>query len=83
MKTTITVTKRGVITLPARLRKMDLGQAQVPGTPGEFGWGGAATTFWVDPAEELIGILMGQHQPSGCFSIAADSRATVYQAIVD
>ena len=28
---------------------------------GNFGWGGAAaTTFWIDPQEELIGLLMTQ-----------------------
>ena len=28
---------------------------------GNFSWGGAAaTTFWIDPEEELIGLLMTQ-----------------------
>ncbi len=28
-------------------------------TPGAFGWGGAwGTVFWIDPAEELVTILM-------------------------
>ena len=28
---------------------------------GNFSWGGAAaTTFWIDPQEELIGLLMTQ-----------------------
>jgi CubicO group peptidase (beta-lactamase class C family) len=63
---------------------MDLGQAQVAGSVGEFGWGGAATTnFWVDPAEDLVGIEMAQFQPSQYHPVAADFRTAVYQAIVD
>jgi CubicO group peptidase (beta-lactamase class C family) len=62
---------------------MDLGQAQVPGSVGEFGWAGAASTyFWIDPAEELIGIQMAQFQPSQYHPIAADFRTAVYQAVV-
>ncbi|MGJ8688082.1 MAG: serine hydrolase domain-containing protein [Gammaproteobacteria bacterium] len=31
-------------------------------SPGEFYWGGAAgTIFWIDPVEDLIGIVMVQH----------------------
>jgi CubicO group peptidase (beta-lactamase class C family) len=39
---------------------------QTIGTAGEFMWGSAAsTTFWVDPAEELVAIFMTQLMPSG------------------
>ncbi len=38
---------------------LDPARAQILGTPGEYAWGGAASTaFWIDPAEELIAILM-------------------------
>jgi CubicO group peptidase (beta-lactamase class C family) len=31
------------------------------GSPGRFGWdGGFGTSFWCDPAEELIGVLLTQ-----------------------
>jgi CubicO group peptidase (beta-lactamase class C family) len=63
---------------------MDLGQCQVPGSVGLYGWGGAASThFWVDPQEELIGILMTQFQPSGFLPVEPDFRVAVYQAIDD
>ena len=63
---------------------MDLGQAQTLGSIGEFGWGGAATTyFWVDPAERMIGVLMAQFQPSSLYPIAQDFRIAAYQAIGD
>ena len=30
----------------------------MPGSAGQFGWGGAAGTwFWMDPKEELIGLF--------------------------
>ena len=32
-----------------------------PGSVGEYGWAGVGKTyFWVDPVEEIIGILMAQ-----------------------
>ncbi len=63
---------------------MDVALAGTPGSIGEYGWAGAAGTyFWIDPREQLIGILMAQHRPGGLFPISADFRATTYQAIAD
>ena len=62
---------------------MDLGQSQTVGSVGEFGWGGAASTnFWVDPEEELIGVLMSQYQPP-VHLLIPDFKVMAYQAIVD
>jgi CubicO group peptidase (beta-lactamase class C family) len=37
-----------------------------PGSVGQFGWSGAAATwFTIDPQEKLIAILMMQHLPRG------------------
>lgn len=63
---------------------MDVGQSQISGSVGTYGWSGAASTnFWVDPVEKLIGIQMAQFQPSSYHMIADDLRVTAYQAIVD
>jgi CubicO group peptidase (beta-lactamase class C family) len=63
---------------------LDPAQAQTLGTPGEYGWSGAAGTyFWIDPREDMIGVLMAQHQPGGTYPIAQDFRASAYQAIAD
>jgi CubicO group peptidase (beta-lactamase class C family) len=63
---------------------MDVGQCQIVGSPGEFGWGGAASTyFWIDPQEGFIGVQMAQFQPNGYHQIANDFRVAAYQAIVD
>ena len=54
------------------------------GSLGMYGWGGAATTtFWIDPAEELIGIFMTQFMPSGYYPVTTQFQRTVYQALVD
>jgi len=63
---------------------MDPAKAQVPGTPGEFSWGGAAsTTFWVDPIEDLVVILMTQLMPSSTYNIRRELRSMVYGALTD
>jgi CubicO group peptidase (beta-lactamase class C family) len=40
---------------------MDVQATQMPGSVGEYGWYGAAKTYyWIDPKEQMIGILMAQ-----------------------
>jgi CubicO group peptidase (beta-lactamase class C family) len=54
------------------------------GSPGEFSWGGAASTaFWVDPAEELTACFFTQLLPSSAHRIRPQLRQLVYQALVD
>jgi CubicO group peptidase (beta-lactamase class C family) len=53
-------------------------------SPGEYGWGGAASTaFWVDPAEGICVVFMTQLLPSDTYPIRRQLRAGVYQSIVD
>jgi len=62
-------------------RRGDLG----PG-PGSFGWnGGTGTTFYVDPAEELIGVLLTQRAMTSPAQPAVyrDFWTGAYQAIDD
>ena len=45
--------------------------------------GGAyASTYWVDPEEEIVGVFMIQLLPSGGLDLADRFRTLVYQAIV-
>jgi len=54
------------------------------GSPGEFSWGGAASTaFWVDPLEEITAIFMTQLLPSSTYPIRSQLRQLVYSALVD
>jgi CubicO group peptidase (beta-lactamase class C family) len=53
-------------------------------SPGTFTWGGAnGTLFWIDPQEDLIGILMIQINPYAHFSIRPLFSVAVSQAITD
>jgi CubicO group peptidase (beta-lactamase class C family) len=61
----------------------DLGRAGRHGSVGEFGWGGAYhTTYWVDPKEKMVALLMTQLLPAGDSDLHARFRALVYQSIV-
>ncbi|WP_407165679.1 serine hydrolase domain-containing protein [Bradyrhizobium sp. ORS 111] len=63
---------------------MNPAQTLIAGSPGEFNWGGAATTsFFVDPAEELITIFMTQVLPSSAYPLRRELRTMVYAAITD
>ena len=53
------------------------------GSDGEYYWGGAAgTIFWIDPEEELIGIVMIQHM-NVQIPLRATFKALAYGAIID
>jgi CubicO group peptidase (beta-lactamase class C family) len=61
----------------------DLGKAGRYGTEGAFGWGGAYhTTYWVDPKERMVVLLMTQLLPAGNSDLQAKFRALVYQSVV-
>ena len=63
---------------------LDLGITGQYGSEGAFSWGGAYhTTYWVDPAEELVAVLMTQLIPAGNSDLHAKFRTLVYQSIVD
>lgn len=62
---------------------MDPVQTMIPGSVGEYSWGGAAsTTFWIDPKEDLIGIFMTQLLPSSFYPIRREFRTLVYSSFV-
>ena len=62
----------------------DQGPAATPRSEGSYYWGGAyGTIFWVDPREELIGILMEQIRPYTHLNTRPDMASMTYQAIVD
>ncbi len=63
---------------------IDPAKAQILGSPGEYAWGGAASTaFWVDPKEDMAVILMTQLTPSSTYPIRRELRVLTYQAIID
>ena len=62
---------------------LDPARARILGSPGEYAWGGmASTTFWVDPAEDLIVLLLTQLMPSSTYPIRRELRVLTYQALL-
>ena len=56
----------------------------LPASVGEYGWGGAYhSTYWVDPAEELVVVYLTQLIPARGVDDHGQLRALVHQAIVD
>ena len=63
---------------------LDPARAQIPGSAGEFAWGGVASTgFWIDRAEELSVVFFTQLTPSSSWPLRRELRVLVYQALVD
>ncbi len=62
----------------------DMGKSPSLASIGSYGWGGAyGTYFWVDPKEEMIGILMVQLLPYAHLNVRYDFQNAATQAIVD
>lgn len=62
----------------------DVGRRGVPGSVGEFGWGGAYhSVYWVDPVENLVVVYLAQVIPARFLDDHGRLRALVYQAIVE
>ncbi|MCG3752421.1 serine hydrolase [Amycolatopsis sp. Poz14] len=63
---------------------IDSVKAKTLATPGEYAWGGAASTaFWVDPDEDLTVAFYTQLLPSSTHPIRQQLRQLVYQAMLD
>ena len=63
---------------------LDPAKSGVVGSPGEYAWGGAASTaFWIDPVEDMSVLFLTQLMPSSSYPIRRDLRVLSYQALVD
>ena len=63
---------------------LDPAKANIIGSPGEYAWGGAASTyFWIDPVEDMIVIFLTQLMPSSSYPIRRELKVLTYQAIID
>jgi CubicO group peptidase (beta-lactamase class C family) len=59
-------------------------KAKVPGSVGDYGWGGAASTwFMVDPVEDITAVFMTQLMPSSTYPIRSQFKTLLHQALVD
>lgn len=48
-----------------------------------FWWGAFNTSFWIDPKEQLVGVLLSQLRPYTHVNIRQDLATLAYQAVVD
>jgi CubicO group peptidase (beta-lactamase class C family) len=63
---------------------LDPAKAQIAGSPGEYAWGGmASTSFWVDPKEDMAVVMMTQLTPSSTYPIRREVRVLAYQSVID
>ena len=63
---------------------LDPALALSPGSVGDFGWGGMASTyFWTDPVEELTAVFFTQLVPSSSYPSRAELKALVHGALID
>ena len=63
---------------------VDRGAAATPLSEGAGYWGGAYCTLsWIDPEQNLVGVLMTQVRPYSHLNIRQDFQVLTYQAIID
>ena len=64
---------------------INVAKTRLPGTLGEYFWGGAASTaFWIDPKEELAVVFMTQVIGSDVrLTLRRDLRTLVYSAMTE
>jgi CubicO group peptidase (beta-lactamase class C family) len=64
---------------------IDVAKTRLPGTLGEYSWGGAAATaFWIDPKEDLAVVFMTQVIGSEArLTLRRDLRTLVYSAMTE
>lgn len=64
--------------------RMQVGEAALPGSVGEYGWAGnAGTLFWIDPRNDLIAIYMVQVSDPDRIALRNQFRSMVQAAILD
>ncbi|HMF00264.1 MAG TPA: serine hydrolase domain-containing protein [Terriglobia bacterium] len=62
---------------------MNVAESGMPGSVGEFGWAGAAKTYyWIDPQEQMIGLFLSQYMV-GFDLPEKDLQVLTYQAVLE
>ncbi|MDH4745176.1 beta-lactamase family protein [Sphingomonas sp. CBMAI 2297] len=63
---------------------MDPAKAMIPGSAGEYYWGGMfSTSFFIDPVERLSMVFMTQLSPSMLYPIRRELKTLIYSALND
>lgn len=62
--------------------RTDVAASNLPGSIGEYGWGGVFETYvLIDPKEELIGIYMTQVRPSSFYPLRREFTTLLYSTL--
>ena len=62
---------------------LDPARSMVPGSVGEFYWGGMfSTAFFIDPVEQVTMVFMTQLSPSSVYPIRRELKTLIYAALV-
>lgn len=62
----------------------DVARTGIAGSPGEYWWGGAASTaFWIDPVEDLCVVFLTQFMPSTLYPIRRELRTMINAAVIE
>lgn len=62
---------------------LDAARARAPGSTGDFGWGGMASTyFWIDPVLDLTCLFFTQLSPSSSYPNRPQLKALVHGALI-
>lgn len=62
---------------------IDLARSMIPGSVGEYYWGGMfSTAFFVDPVEQISMVFMTQMSPSNIYPIRRELKTLIYSALV-
>jgi CubicO group peptidase (beta-lactamase class C family) len=62
---------------------LDPARSRVPGSVGDFSWGGVASTFfWIDRVHDFCVVLFTQLMPSTSYPARAELKALVHGALV-
>ena len=60
----------------------DVARAMIPGSAGEYYWGGMfSTSFFIDPVEKLHVVFMTQMSPSWIYPIRRELKTLIYSAL--
>jgi CubicO group peptidase (beta-lactamase class C family) len=64
--------------------RIDLAKGNAPGSLGQFGWSGAATTYFdIDPKEKTMILIVAQHFPYNQHDIFGQASTLIYASLVD
>ena len=61
---------------------MDVAKSMMPGSVGEYYWGGMfSTAFFIDPVERIHMVFMTQLRPSNAYPIRRELKTLIYSAL--